>query len=90
MTVAALADAPAVVGELRPHLMRPGWQGRVGRDRVAPGAGEVVGVAQAAFSAVMACDLFLNSWHLPNCAVEYPFSRSMSASGAHVLGRSEL
>src|SRR6187200_2363238 len=30
------------------------------------------------------------SWHLPNCAVEYPFSRSVSASGAQVLGRIEL
>ena len=30
------------------------------------------------------------SWHLPNCAVEYPFSFSISASGAAVLGRIEL
>ena len=27
---------------------------------------------------------------MPNCAVEYPFSLSVSASGALVLGRSEL
>jgi hypothetical protein len=30
------------------------------------------------------------SWHLPNCAVEYPFRRRVCASGAHVLGRMEL
>src|SRR6266850_4759047 len=30
------------------------------------------------------------SWHLPNCAVEYPLSLRISASGAQVLGRSEL
>src|SRR3954463_3473298 len=30
------------------------------------------------------------SWHLPNWAVEYPFSFSVVASGAFVLGRSEL
>ena len=30
------------------------------------------------------------SWHLPSCAVEYPFSRRVSASGAFVFGRSEL
>src|SRR3954468_20213309 len=30
------------------------------------------------------------SWHLPNCAVEYPLSLSVIASGALVLGRSEL
>ncbi len=30
------------------------------------------------------------SWHLPNCAVEYPFSFNVIASGAFVLGRSEL
>src|SRR3954467_9632596 len=30
------------------------------------------------------------SWHLPNCAVEYPFSSSVCASGAQVLGRIEL
>jgi hypothetical protein len=30
------------------------------------------------------------SWHLPNCAVEYPLSLRISANGAQVLGRSEL
>src|SRR3954451_10780033 len=30
------------------------------------------------------------SWHFPNCAVENPFSFSVSASGAAVLGRIEL
>ena len=30
------------------------------------------------------------SWHLPNCAVEYPLSLRISGSGAFVLGRSEL
>src|SRR6187455_1252462 len=30
------------------------------------------------------------SWHLPNCAVEYPLSSSVCASGAQVLGRIEL
>src|SRR3954454_13966382 len=30
------------------------------------------------------------SWHLPNCAVEYPFSLSVIASGALVFGRTEL
>src|SRR6478752_8946039 len=30
------------------------------------------------------------SWHLPNCAVEYPFSSSVCASGAQVFGRTEL
>src|SRR3954464_7886880 len=30
------------------------------------------------------------SWHLPNCAVEYPLSLSVIARGALVLGRSEL
>ena len=30
------------------------------------------------------------SWHLPNCAVEYPFNRSTSANGAQVFGRMEL
>src|SRR3954454_24506142 len=30
------------------------------------------------------------SWHLPNCAVEYPFSFNVIASGALVFGRSEL
>src|SRR3954471_9662273 len=30
------------------------------------------------------------SWHLPNCAVEYPFSSSVCARGAQVLGRIEL
>src|SRR6478609_3692866 len=30
------------------------------------------------------------SWHLPNCAVEYPFSFSVNANGAFVFGRSEL
>jgi hypothetical protein len=27
---------------------------------------------------------------LPNCAVAYPFSRSVSASGAHVFGRTDV
>jgi hypothetical protein len=30
------------------------------------------------------------SWHLPNCAVAYPLSFNVSASGAHVFGRTEL
>ena len=30
------------------------------------------------------------SWHLPNWAVAYPFSRKVSASGAVVLGRTVL
>src|SRR6478609_9859177 len=30
------------------------------------------------------------SWHFPNCAVEYPLSLRVSASGAQVLGRIEL
>src|SRR6185312_10137979 len=30
------------------------------------------------------------SWHLPNCAVEYPFSFNVIASGAFVFGRNEL
>ena len=30
------------------------------------------------------------SWHLPNCAVEYPFSFRVIANGALVFGRSEL
>src|SRR6476619_222531 len=30
------------------------------------------------------------SWHLPNCAVEYPLSFRVCASGAQVFGRSEL
>src|SRR5215211_387610 len=30
------------------------------------------------------------SWHLPNWAVEYPFSSRVCASGAQVLGRIEL
>jgi hypothetical protein len=30
------------------------------------------------------------SWHLPNWPVEYPFSFRTSASGAALLGRSEL
>src|SRR3954452_12005270 len=30
------------------------------------------------------------SWHLPNCAVEYPLSFRVVASGALVFGRSEL
>src|SRR3954454_15444787 len=30
------------------------------------------------------------SWHLPNCAVVYPFSSSVCARGAQVLGRIEL
>ena len=30
------------------------------------------------------------SWHLPNCAVEYPFIRRVSASGPAVSGRTEL
>src|SRR4029079_17529637 len=30
------------------------------------------------------------SWHLPNCAVEYPLSFSVCARGAQVLGRIEL
>jgi hypothetical protein len=30
------------------------------------------------------------SWHLPNWAVAYPLSRRVSASGAQVLGRTEL
>src|SRR6188508_2041666 len=30
------------------------------------------------------------SWHLPNCAVEYPFNLRVIASGAFVFGRREL
>ena len=30
------------------------------------------------------------SWHLPNCAVEYPFSFNVKANGAFVFGRNEL
>ena len=30
------------------------------------------------------------SWHLPNCAVEYPLSFNVVASGALVFGRTEL
>ena len=30
------------------------------------------------------------SWHLPNCAVAYPFNRKISASGVTVFGRTEL
>jgi hypothetical protein len=30
------------------------------------------------------------SWHLPKCAVEYPFSLSVSATGALFFGRTEL
>src|SRR6478735_12505523 len=30
------------------------------------------------------------SWHLPNCAVEYPLSLRVMASGAFVFGRTEL
>ena len=30
------------------------------------------------------------SWHLPNCAVAYPLSLSVSAMGAQLLGRTEL
>jgi hypothetical protein len=30
------------------------------------------------------------SWHLPNWAVEYPFSFRVIASGAFVFGRTEL
>src|SRR5208282_5107593 len=30
------------------------------------------------------------SWHLPNCAVAYPFSFSVRAIGDAVLGRTEL
>src|SRR4029079_7145086 len=30
------------------------------------------------------------SWHLPNCAVEYPLSLRVIASGAFVFGRTEL
>src|SRR6476469_10353159 len=35
------------------------------------------------------CQTF-TSWHLANCAVEYPLSFSVCASGAHVFGRIEL
>ena len=30
------------------------------------------------------------SWHLPMCAVAYPFNRRVSANGAHVLGRTDV
>ena len=30
------------------------------------------------------------SWHLPNCAVEYPFNLRLVATGAFVFGRREL
>jgi hypothetical protein len=29
------------------------------------------------------------SWHFPNCAVEYPFNLSVSASGAQLFGRTD-